>query len=236
MPRQDAALPNPGGAALSPPLCWAPPPIWAGEEAHILASGPSLTREVIDGLWGRNLIAINSTVLSAPFAAVWFFSDPEVLFTRRRSTEPRIARDGTNMIDFAKAFCGLAVTTSRRVAAALPGTIRFIHAPRQNEFPAPGSPAIRGGRSSGQTGIGLAIALGATRIVLHGFDMRIVGGREHHHGEYENNQRNPGVYESHFLPAFAGWNETALRAGVTILNATPGSALKEFPMLDTMEK
>lgn len=207
---------------------WSPEPIWAGQTAHVIASGPGATADVIERLHGKNVIAVNATALSAPWAAVWFFMDSGVLFERRCEV-PRRARDGTDMVDFARRFVGLVVTTNKRVKNALP-FVRLVKAPKMAAFPKPGSAEIRSGRSSGQTAISLARGVGAVRIELHGFDMRAVDGREHHHAEYQGRQRDLTVYENKFLPAFAGWNAQALDAGFSIFNATPGSALREFPM------
>ena len=87
---------------------------------------------------------------------------------------------------------------------------------------------IQQGRSSGHTAIALAIALGASVVVLLGYDMRVVDGREHHHAEYTE-PRDLEQYERDFVPAFAGWDEAALKVGVQVFNCTPGSALLEFP-------
>lgn len=200
--------------------------MWAGQTAHVLASGPSATPDVIESLRGKNVIVVNSTVLTAQWAPVWFFQDSAVPF-QNRSGVPRISRDGVNMPEFVKSFPGLAVTSHRRVKELLP-CVKLVHAPSMNWFPPPGSPEIRSGRSSGQTAISLAIAMGATMIVLHGFDMRVVDQREHHHREYEGRLRDVNAYANRFIPAFAGWNAQALQAGVTVVNATPGSALREF--------
>jgi hypothetical protein len=72
--------------------------------------------------------------------------------------------------------------------------------------------------------------MGAARIVLLGFDMRIADGRSHCHDDYES--RDPNLYETDFRPAFEGWNAAAFRAGVEVVNATPGSALTEFAVVD----
>lgn len=208
--------------------------IWAGQTAHVIASGPSATSDVIERLRGQNVIVVNATALSAPWAPVWFFQDAAVVFESMRSTVPRVTRDGVDMVEFVKGFAGLVVTTSKRVKAALPEAVELVRAPRMGWFPPPGSPDVRSGRSSGQTAIGLGRAMGAGRIDLHGFDMRVVDGREHHHSEYAGRQRNLAIYQEHFLPAFAGWHSQAMRAGFEILNATPGSALREFPMVESI--
>lgn len=106
-------------------------------------------------------------------------------------------------------------------------------------FPPVGSPQIHGGRSSGHTAISLAIAMGAACIGLVGYDMRVVGGREHNHDGYHRNKDGTGrdltMYEKEFVPGFVGWNESALASGVRVLNCTPGSAITEFPFSDLEE-
>jgi hypothetical protein len=77
------------------------------------------------------------------------------------------------------------------------------------DFPPLGHHSIRQGRSSGHTAISLAIALGASRVVMLGFDMRFVDGREHHHSEYKG-PRDMQLYEREFVPGFEGWNAAAL--------------------------
>jgi len=93
---------------------------------------------------------------------------------------------------------------------------------------------IQQGRSSGHTAVSLAVAFRAATVVLLGFDMRVVDGREHHHDEYTG-ERDLGQYATDFVPAFNGWREAALAREVTIVNATPGSALHEFPMVSLDE-
>lgn len=106
-------------------------------------------------------------------------------------------------------------------------------------FPPVGSREIWAGRSSGHTAISLAIAMGASRIGLVAYDMRVVAGREHFHRDYHVNHDGTGrdltQYEKEFVPGFGGWNEAALASGVQVLNCTPGSALTEFPFADLDE-
>lgn len=103
----------------------------------------------------------------------------------------------------------------------------------RRDFPPVGAGVVRDGRSSGHKAVGLAIALSAKRIVLLGFDMRVVDGRSHFHDAYQ--ARDPALYEQSFIPAFRGWNEQAKAAGVEVLNATPNSALEEFSRVDLDE-
>lgn len=194
--------------------------MWKGETAFLLAGGPSLTQAVADRVRGLHTIAINSSAARAPWAEVLFFTDNS-WFEKRR--------------DLVANWPGLVVSMSRHAKRELPGKILRLKEEVRPDFPPPLTDTIRHGRSSGHRAVSLAIALGAANIILLGYDMRVVDGREHHHDEYAGRPRNLAVYEDEFLPSFRGWNDDARRAGSIILNATPGSALKEFPMVDLDE-
>jgi hypothetical protein len=98
-------------------------------------------------------------------------------------------------------------------------------------FPPIGNREIWGGRSSGHTAISLAIAMGAKRVCLIGYDMRLVEGKEHFHSDYRGG-RDLSIYANEFVPGFNGWNESAWASGVEVLNCTPGSAVSEFAFAD----
>lgn len=83
---------------------------------------------------------------------------------------------------------------------------------------------IHQGGNSGYQALNLAVLLGCARVLLVGYDMK----GDHWHPPHE--AVNPGECE------FARWRvnfETTIpdleRAGVEVLNCTPGSALECFP-------
>lgn len=202
---------------------WTPEPIFAGAMVFCLASGPSLTQEVVDKVKGRRTIVVNSSCMLAPWADVLFFTDSGWYEPRR---------------EIVKNFAGRVTSMSRTAKRELPDKVLRVKGegdpafpPR---FPPHGSPVIAQGRTSGHTAISLAIALGAWDVVMLGYDMRIVDGREHHHNEYSG-PRDLEQYARELVPAFAGWNKAARDIGVRILNATPGSAVTEFPFVDLDE-
>lgn len=96
-----------------------------------------------------------------------------------------------------------------------PGTEWLRNAP---EFPA--------GSNSGYQGVRVAGLLGATRILLLGFDMR----GDHYFGRHPEPLRNSNDAKFRAMAAqFRLWK------GVPVLNCTPGSALTCFPMADLDE-
>jgi hypothetical protein len=197
---------------------WTPERIFEGETVFCLASGPSLTEEVCTRVRGRRSIAINSSAVLAPRASVLFFTDSSWYEQRR---------------DLVANWAGLVISMSRTAKRELPDKVKRVRGegdPQALPGFNRGQHVIQQGRSSGHTAISLAIALGAARVVLLGYDMRLVGGREHFHGEYKG-PRDIDIYERDFRPGFAGWNDAARAAGVEIVNATKDSALMEFPFM-----
>ena len=87
---------------------------------------------------------------------------------------------------------------------------------------------INYGDNSGFQALNLAILLGSCYIVLVGFDMRHVSGKSHFFGDHPNSLFQRQEYESFALK----FNKAPPPDGVTIINATPGSALKCYPMMD----
>lgn len=128
------------------------------------------------------------------------------------------------------------VTLSRHSKLARPDRLLRLAVDEMDRFPVGQSP-IKMGRSSGQTAVSLAVSMGAARVVLLGFDMKATAGQTHYHVERplytpEHAAKTAGEYATAFLPHWAGWAAAAAEVGCEVLNATPGSALLEFPFVD----
>ena len=88
------------------------------------------------------------------------------------------------------------------------------------------SSVIHYGDNSGFQALNLAILLGSPYIVLVGFDMRHVSGKSHFFGDHPQ-----GLFQRQEYQSFAKKFDKA-PDGVTIINATPDSALRAYPMMD----
>ncbi len=196
---------------------WMPQPLFDGATVFCLASGPSLTREVCDKVRGRGrAIVVNSSHSLAPWSDVLFFTDGSWYEPRRQIVAE---------------WAGLVISMSRTAKCELPDKVHRVRGEFMPGFAPRGHAAILQGRSSGHTAVSLAVSLGARRVVLLGYDMRVVDGREHHHDEYDG-PRDLDQYAAEFVPAFASWNRWARAIGIEIVNATAGSAITEFPFVD----
>lgn len=183
------------------------PRLFAGRRVYILGGGPSLTLEIADRLRGLHVVVVNSTARLAPWAEVLFFGDWRWFADNRPIVDP---------------WPGLAVTTCTRAARTLP-RLHLV-----------GPPEVATGLTSGHSALDVAAAMGAAEIVLLGFDCRTVAGRSHHHDDYRV-QAPESLYRERILPMWAGWGERMRQKGVAVINATPGSALDEFPRADLGE-
>ena len=91
---------------------------------------------------------------------------------------------------------------------------------------------IHEGSNGGYQAINLAVHFGAKRIILLGYDMKNgPDGQIHHHGDHPRGMNNPGpgLY-SDWIEKYGTMELDLNRAGVEIINCTPGSALECFPM------
>lgn len=86
-------------------------------------------------------------------------------------------------------------------------------------------PGVASGTNSGLLGLMVAVKLGATRILLLGYDMQ----GTHFFGPHPAPLRNPTAARFEvFKKQFAGYKPR----GVEIINCTPGSALRTYPTGD----
>ena len=90
--------------------------------------------------------------------------------------------------------------------------------------------------SSGGGAINLAYQLGADKIILLGYDMHgdKDGWMRNWYPEQWQRARSQKGYANALIP-FARLASDAKGLGLAILNATPGSCLKEFSMVDIEE-
>jgi hypothetical protein len=194
---------------LEPLRAW-----FASRPALIFAPGPSL-----DLLWHPQRyiplpsIVINDAWLIAPEADVLYAADQE--WWVRREAAP--------------GFRGL------RVSAEASGFRHVI--PLQLSGPKGYDPRLgwlRHGSNSGYAAIHLAAQLGSSPIVLVGFDMRRVLGRNHYEGHPPELRTNASNYEG-WLENFRELRRELAWHGVEILCATPGSRLVSAKVLEAVD-
>lgn len=121
--------------------------------------------------------------------------------------------------------------TNNKLALADELGIRLVEGRHGDEFSLDPS-YINYGSNSGFQAINLAILLGCKKIVLVGFDMRCKNGKGHFFGNHPGGELRQNTDEEYrnFVRHYERAAK-ALPASISIVNATPGSALTCFPML-----
>jgi hypothetical protein len=85
--------------------------------------------------------------------------------------------------------------------------------------------------NSGAAAISLAVHLGATRVVLLGYDCQRTNGLAHWHGNHPRGLGNGGAM-ARWAESFAELAQDMARRGVEVVNATRETALKCFPRVE----
>jgi hypothetical protein len=170
----------------------------------VLASGPSLTPEDLTRVWKEwneercTVIAVNSTIFSAPWADILFALDHHWW-----------KRYGAQVADLP---CER-LTSSQNSLQFGPDLIPK----RPGQFMADGGVV---GQNSGQVAVEIARLRGATEIVMLGVDFCHVDGKTHHHGDHPGGLGNADK-PHRWLHYFEGLAGCLKERGVRAINCSP---------------
>lgn len=193
---------------------------WSGR-CIVAASGPSLTPPVADLCRGERVIAVNDAYRLLPFADVTYACDAAWWEVHR-----------LNALSGEKWTSHSLSPKNDKTAIADKFGLHVIAGEDREGFSLDPS-KIFYSSNSGFQAVNLAILFGASTIVLVGFDMRAVDRRTHFFGEHKSPLRASAPF-GQWIGKFA---VAAKMLGGTprIINCTPGSALRCFPMMPLAE-
>lgn len=187
------------------------PRLWPESTIVILANGPSLTQADVDACRGvARVIAIKDAVHLAPWA--------DVLYGCGNDVSNWWHANG-NVLQW---YAGLRFTLDPKAAQ----WATVLKNTGQNGLDTDPR-GLRTGKNSGYQAVNLAVHLGARRIVLLGFDMRPIDGKDHW---FPRLMRVPNPYRD-FCECFATIAAPIQARGIEVRNATPNSALWMFPKM-----
>lgn len=206
---------------------WTIPKLWPESTIFILGGGPSLNDVNFDLIKSKKVIAVNNA-----------YGDPVHENEKLRKYTPRPWVDVCYFGDerwydwhkkYLKDFTGLLVTTRDKFhgRAGMYGVKRG-KPEGIDERPS----RISWNRSSGASAINLAYHLGARKIVLLGFDMRLIDGAANWHNDHRVVIKDP---YARFLKPFTIIARDAKKLNLQIINATENSALTHFPYVSLEE-
>lgn len=190
---------------------WSVPLMWQGRTVVVMASGPSLTPPVVELVRRSSapVLVTNNTHQAAPWADMLYAADLQWWEVHREAT---------------RAFKGLKVSASDPPYEEVK-SLRITDAEGYDPDPE----CIRTGGNSGYACVHIAAQAGAKRILLCGFDMR--GG--HWHPDHERPLRTtPPITYDRWIARFGTLAPEMRARGIDVVNCTPRSALRCFPLAD----
>lgn len=184
-----------------------------------IGSGPSLTPEDVACCQGRAcVIAVNDAVRLAPWADVLYAADS----------------------DWWREYDGVPTFTGQKYGLKNPSRTKDHWPPDVQVLALTGfeglsldpsglCAGIRGGQNSGYQAIGLAVHLGASRILLLGYDLQEgAHGRRHFFGSHPSRLHKSSPYRT-MARSFEDLVDPLRSLGIAIVNCTRSTALTCFP-------
>lgn len=202
-------------------------PIWQDEPCFVVATGPSLTSDVIRAvrmarwLQGWRVLLVNDAYKVLPIADILYASD----WTWWKTHEGAKSFQGERWTSHSQVQS--LIDDKSLVASEYP--LRLVAAATGKGFSTDGARIHYGSpEHSGFQAVNLALLLGAAVVVLVGFDSHAPAGRTHFFGDHPphlNRCKDEGY--RHMARAYPPHER--------ILNATPGSAITAYPSVDLDE-
>lgn len=193
---------------------------WAGETAVVMASGPSMCSEDAEYVRGKaRTIVVNTTFRLAPWADFLYSNDHDWMEMHLHEIGLKFKGD---------VICGHSAYMRDPVIDHIPFDKWAIGLRAA-------SGCIAWGMNSGGAAISLAHRLGASRIVLLGYDQQWTNNMPRWHG------RHPGQLQNQ-KPGFHRWAEWFEQAaidakdeGISIVNCSRETSLACFPRMALQE-
>ncbi len=177
-------------------------PDWSGKTVVCIASGPSLTPEdcAVVQTYAHPVIVTNTSFRLCPWADVLFAFDSR--WWTMYHPEVKASFKG-RLISHSRAVCDLGVETTWNAAW------------------------FNNHGNSGACAIALAVAGGASKVVLIGFDCQATGGQVHWHGDHPKGLTNAASMKR-WPSQFKAVAQDAHKQGVKVINASRQTALNCF--------
>jgi hypothetical protein len=196
---------------------------WLGAKCIVAATGPSLTPAVAERCQAaatHRLIAVNDAYKLLPKADILYACD-SAWWAHHKGCKG-FAGEKWSSHDFNQGRLNDKLNTAQAYDLHL---VDGVHAEAEGFSFNP--ERIHYGANSGFQAINLALLFGVAEVVLVGFDMRAVEGKQHFFGNHPRPLNNPNMYPT-FLENFT-IAARLLPPSIRIVNATPNSALTCFP-------
>lgn len=194
----------------------------------VVGGGPSLTPEQLGevrcardaaGPARLRVIAVNDAYRLAPWADLLFFADSKWWGWHK---------DRPEFKDYKGERCSV-FPNGGEIADPEVHLLRYDSAEGLSTDPQ----YLRTGSNSAYMSVNVAVLAGATRVVLIGVDAK-PGAKKQSHWFGDHPDRTKPPYR-HMVQAFREMKPLLDKAGVEVINASPGSAVTAFPQMELGE-
>ena len=189
--------------------------LWPGSTIVCIGGGPSLNQADVDRCKGAHVIAVNDAYRMAPWADVLYACDARWWNWHAKALSGFEGLRFGLHVPNATVLNGCQVTMLRNA-----GPRGLSNSPD----------AVCHGSNSGYQAVNVAVHLGASRIVLLGYDMQpSKDGRVHWFGQHAIPQATSRPPFEAFKAAFESLRKPLKDLGIEVINATRETALTTFP-------
>lgn len=192
---------------------WKVPKLWSSR-FYILGGGPSLNNINVERLRGQNVIAVNNAYRLGDWIPVLYFMDCAWWEWHK---------------DELPLHPGLKITTCTHLKRNKYG-VKWLERGIRDSYDIRPNFLSRSS-NSGHGALCLGVKLGGMEAILLGFDMHAKEGHNWHKDHKRKNIPDT-IYETNFHKSFEPLKKDLDKMGVKVWNATPGSALETFPIVD----
>jgi hypothetical protein len=194
---------------------WTPKPVWKKQDVYIIGGGPSLQGFEWGLLRGKHTIGCNSAfTLGADVCNICVFGDAKWFLKYK----PELKR-----------YKGLVVTNCTNLKSDPTPWLLYMERKPSGLH----TDCLGWNGNTGASAINLALILGAKRVILLGFDMKLGKGNKPNWHDRVIDRPSAEVY-TRFLGGFQDvvrdWGSKF--SDRDIVNATPGTALQAFPVVE----
>lgn len=206
--------------------------VWKGKTCFLIGGGPSLKDFDFNLIKNELTIGVNKSFTKFP-TTVNYAMDARFYDMVTDAQDTKRKELHSQWLDYK----GIKVFLRRSLKFKFDNNVYIINNLSKKALSLNLDEGIWGGNNSGFGALMLAIGLGATRIGLLGYDLKVQkkqkGIETHWHGGYRFS--NSASFQSKldkFRMCFEEFSSTILKQGILVVNLNPNSALDCFPKED----
>ncbi len=196
-------------------MIWKVPRLWQGETAYVIGGGYSIKNLDLSLIYNERCIGVNNSYMLGNWIDICWFGDSRWLEWHRTYDQFKKRWER---------FIGIKVTCVANCKNHK--EIKYIAVSEKSRGIETDCDKISWNKTSGGSAINVAYHLGVTKIVLVGFDMKIIAGKKNWHNDHPKRECETNPYPR-YVKVFSDISRDLKSLGVDIINTSLDSAIPE---------